>query len=156
MNAQLLIVLPFLSMPALQACRPAADPAAEAEKLLRTDREFAAFSVKNGAAEAFRKFLVKDALQLPAGKEPVFGRAKIYRDMAPGQDRYELDWNPRQAGVAASGELGWSWGTYSLRYTTAAGKPAEAHGKYVNIWKKQADGNWRVYLDTGNESPAPQ
>ena len=149
-------VLPITAATVLFACHSSVDVTAEREKLLQTDREFAAFSVKNGAAEAFNKYLTRDAMQLPAGKAPVRGRETIYRSMAPNQDKYELNWEPQRAEVARSGELGWSWGTYTVGYTDASGKPAKEHGKYVNIWKKQPDGSWRVYLDTGNQSPAPQ
>ncbi len=150
------LVFPVAAATVLSACQPSNDVTADRERLLQTDREFAAFSVKNGAAEAFKKYLTPDAMQLPAGKSPVYGRETIYRSMAPNQDKYALDWEPQRAEVARSGELGWSWGTYTVRYTDASGKPAEEHGKYVNIWKKQTDGSWRVYLDTGNQSPAPQ
>lgn len=31
-----------------------------------------------------------------------------------------------------------------------------SHGKYLNIWEKDADGNWKVAVDMGNSSPAPE
>jgi ketosteroid isomerase-like protein len=31
-----------------------------------------------------------------------------------------------------------------------------SYGKYVTIWKKQRSGAWRVALDIGNASPAPE
>jgi len=155
MKTRILVMLPILCVLALQACCPSVDTGAERDKLLQTDRDFAAFSLEKGAAEAFNRYLAEDALQLPAGKAPVSGRAAIYRNMAPNQDKYDLGWEPQQAEVARSGELGWSWGTYIVRYTNADGEPAEEHGKYVNVWKKQPDGRWRVILDTGNQSPSP-
>ncbi len=30
------------------------------------------------------------------------------------------------------------------------------YGKYVTIWKKQADGTWKFVVDVGNKSPAPE
>ena len=35
------------------------------------------------------------------------------------------------------------------------GKVVKHYGKYVTIWKKQADGSWKVAMDTGNSSPEP-
>ena len=68
----------FLSIFVFQlACSQLADTESEKEKLLQTDKEFAQFSVNNGAAEAFNEYLTEDALQLPAGKNPVQGLDKI-------------------------------------------------------------------------------
>ena len=39
---------------------------------------------------------------------------------------------------------------------TKDGKPVIEYGKYTSIWKKQADGSWKVVLDMGNASPAPK
>ena len=30
------------------------------------------------------------------------------------------------------------------------------HGKYVTIWKKQADGSWKFVVDIGNPSSPPE
>ena len=59
------------------ACSQFADTESEKEKLLQTDKEFAQFSVNQGAAEAFNQYLTDDALQLPAGKTPVKGLKNI-------------------------------------------------------------------------------
>jgi len=138
------------------ACQNMIDVKAEKEILLQTDRDFAAYSVENGAAEAFNKYLTEDAMQLPAGRNPIFGREIIYQGMAKNQAKYVLDWKPQQAEVARSGELGFSWGTYTFSYTSAEGDSVTEYGKYTNIWKKQEDGSWRVFLDTGNDSPKPE
>lgn len=151
-----LMVLLLFEFFLIDACQKAVDVKTEQEKLLQTDRNFAAYSIENGAAEAFNKFLTEDAMQLPAGRKPIFGRNTIYQGMAKNQDKYVLAWKPQQAEVARSGEIGYSWGTYTFSYTTADGDSLTEYGKYVNIWKKQEDGNWRVYLDTGNDSPKPE
>src|SRR6266550_3141383 len=42
--------------------------------------------------------------------------------------------------------------------TDDTGKPSVDRGKYVAVWKKQADGNWKVALDIWNTDlplPAP-
>ena len=138
------------------ACGQLPDTEAEKEKLLQTDIEFAQFSVNQGAAEAFNEYLTEDALQLPAGNNPVQGVNNIYNGMKDNQSNYTLDWSPRYAEVAKSGELGYTWGTYSLAYKDKNGEEQKSYGKYLNIWKKQANGNWRVAVDIGNDSPNPE
>jgi ketosteroid isomerase-like protein len=135
------------------ACSQLADTEAEKEKLLQTDIEFAQFSVNNGAAEAFNEYLTEDALQLPAGNNPVKGVDNIYN--RNNQGNYILDWSPQYAEVAKSGDMGYTWGTYSLAYNDENGEEQKSYGKYLNIWKKQTDGNWKVAVDIGNDSPDP-
>ena len=60
-----------------------------------------------------------------------------------------LTWAPDAAEVSASGDLGYTIGTYRR---TAGGKTGT--GSYVTIWKKSSDGAWRVAVDIGTP-PSP-
>lgn len=124
--------------------------------LLQTDREFSQKSVEAGAAEAFRIYLSEEALELPAGSNPVFGRSAIYEGMKPGQEQYVLAWEPQDGEAAKSSDLGYTWGKYTVTSKPETGEPVKSHGKYLNVWKKQADGSWKVLVDMGNKSPAPE
>jgi ketosteroid isomerase-like protein len=62
----------------------------------------------------------------------------------------EISWQPTRAEVARSGELGYTTGTYQMTFKDPAGKTISDKGKYVTVWKKQADGSWKVLLDTFN------
>jgi ketosteroid isomerase-like protein len=61
-----------------------------------------------------------------------------------------LTWEPAGGDVAASGDLGYTYGTFEFRSKDKDGKPVVDHGKYTSIWKKQKDGSWKVVLDMGN------
>jgi ketosteroid isomerase-like protein len=66
---------------------------------------------------------------------------------------YRLQCTSTAPQVAASGDLGYSRGTYRFRYT-ANGQPAEEAGKYVVVWKKW-NGAWKVAVDVWNtDAPA--
>ena len=132
--------------------RPVTRNSKEDDALLKTDIAFAKASVATSAAEAFAIYLADDAMQMPAGANPVVGKKAILAGMGSG---YVLSWEPKKAEVAKSGDLGWTWGTYELHTKDAEGKPIVRYGKYVNVWRKQKDGTWRVILDMGNASPAP-
>jgi ketosteroid isomerase-like protein len=54
------------------------------------------------------------------------------------------------ADVAASGDLGYTFGTYVFITKDKDGKPFREYGKYTSIWKMQKDGSWKVVLDMGN------
>lgn len=141
----------------LGACSgSAATQAAEAQRLLQTDRAFAAASLEQGTAAAFFANMTEDALQLPANAAPVQGRKRI-RDRLDSLGAQVLDWTPQQAEVSRALDLGWTWGEWRL-YRSAASKEVIARGKYLNVWRRGADGAWKLAVDIGNqaEDPAPQ
>ncbi len=129
------------------------DLTAEQKKLLDADFEFSRTSVKKGAAAAFYLYLTNNAMQLPEGSLPIYGKKAIYDTMLHGN--YTLFWTPVKAEVARSGELGWTWGKYIVTVRQADGSITTGYGKYLNIWRKQPDGKWTVIVDMGNESPSP-
>jgi ketosteroid isomerase-like protein len=139
----------------LCSCVSVTDTAEEKAKLLQTDREFAQKSIEAGAAEAFKMFLLENALQLPAGTNPRFGRENIYQTMKAAGEGYTLAWEPQNGEVAASGEFGYTWGNFTLSWEDSGGTKQAHYGKYLNVWKKQ-DGQWKVLVDMGNSSPAPE
>jgi ketosteroid isomerase-like protein len=63
---------------------------------------------------------------------------------------YKIVWRPNKVGVARSGELGYTSGTYKLRFKDASGKALADKGKYLMVWKKQANGAWKVLFDISN------
>ena len=50
--------------------------------------------------------------------------------------------------VAASGDLAFERGSFTNTITDAKGKTTTEMGKLVLVWKKQADGSWKVAADT--------
>src|SRR5437764_14153973 len=67
-----------------------------------------------------------------------------------------IRWKATKVEVAKSGDLAYVSGTYEETMTDATGKPVNDHGKYVEIFKKQADGTWKVIVDIWNSDlPAP-
>lgn len=125
----------------------------EKTKLLETDREFSETSVRLGAAEAFRRFLDEDAMQLPAGQKPIRGVENIYQAMNSSGNGYTLSWEPQEGNVAASGELGYTWSIYKIIGINPDDSRITRHGKYLNVWKKQLDESWKVLIDMGNPNP---
>ena len=88
-------------------------------------------------------------------QHPVVGREQIYQEMKVGQEDYELAWDPQRAEVAGSADMGWTWGKYVLSFNDEDGVEQKRYGKYLNIWTRQEDGQWKVAVDMGNSSPKP-
>lgn len=136
----------------LGACASGPDPAKEVEALLGTDAAFARYSREHGAADAFDRYLDDDAIQLPDEADVVHGRVAIVDGLRALDDGWMLDWTPVHAEVSGDGSLGWTWGRYELYRRTTP--DAKSTGKYLNVWRKGKDGQWRVAADIGNQTPA--
>jgi len=52
--------------------------------------------------------------------------------------------------VNGAGNIAFVHGKYSMVLTPAGGKPVSDKGKYVEVWKRLADGSWKVAIDTFN------
>ncbi len=85
----------------------------------------------------------------------VTGKAAIAKAIASDFALGDLAWHPNKAGVARSGELGYTSGTYEMRLKGAAGKTVLDKGKYLTVWKKEADGSWKVLFDMFNSDLPP-
>lgn len=124
-----------------------------ADQLLEADRAFAAKSLELGAPEAFFQFLDERGMQLSATGEPVVGRADIRERLKSGPPLI-LSWEPRYAEVFKPGDWGWTWGDWQAHEPGAGGRRL-AQGRYVNLWKKQSDGSWKVHMDMGSVAATP-
>lgn len=72
----------------------------------------------------------------------------------------QISWAPSKVEVAASGDLAYDQGTYTMSGPGPDGKPMSDKGKYLAVVKKQADGSWKVSEDVWNSdlpavAPAP-
>ena len=73
---------------------------------------------------------------------------------------FVITWQPTKVQVGKSGEMAWVSGSYELTTNDANGKPINDRGKYLEVWEKQTDGNWKCAADMWNSNlaasaPAP-
>jgi ketosteroid isomerase-like protein len=55
-----------------------------------------------------------------------------------------------------TGDLGYSQGAYTMTMTDPkTRKVLSEKGKYVTVYKKQADGGWKAVADIANEDAPP-
>ena len=138
---------------ALGACSRTPDPAAARASLRDAEIAFAAASRARGA-DAWAEVFADSGVQMNPGHNYV-GKEAVRALMAPNlaDTTRLLSWEPATVDVSASGDLGYTMGRWQLG-PRAGGAPLVT-GSYVTIWKKQADGSWKVVLDAGNADPAP-
>lgn len=137
---------------ALGACGAEPTPAPDPSVLMTADRAFAA-DVARGGSTAWASWFAPDGAMIQPGVGEISGRNAIEARMASlDSPAVSLRWEPRRADIAASGDLGWTTGSW----VSEAPGPIRSEGLYVSIWRKQADGSWKVVMDLGNPvEPAP-
>ena len=118
--------------------------------LRQVESEFVKAAADHGS-QGYLSYYADDAVEVPNGEAFLPGKAAIAKTMAflDSPDNH-LTWAPVGAGMAASGDLGYTYGTYEFSSKDKDGKPLVDKGKYATIWKKQKDGSWKVALDMGN------
>ena len=68
---------------------------------------------------------------------------------------FSIGWQTLRGEVARSGDVGYSEGTYEVQMNDPKGNPMADRGKYVVVWKKQADGSWKALADIFNSDLPP-
>jgi ketosteroid isomerase-like protein len=63
-----------------------------------------------------------------------------------------LSWQSSNVDVSKSGDLAYSMGIYQATSKDPHGNPVTDHGKFLEVWKKQTDGKWKVVADVYNSN----
>ena len=128
-----------------------APPVPDLEMVKATDIAFSGVSETEGVKEAFVRYAMESVVFLPSGGHPIAGREALAASFDDFPAGAKLTWVPAGGGIARANDLAYTWGHFTN--TFAEGEPH--YGKYLTIWRRQADGSWRVEADTGNASPLP-
>jgi ketosteroid isomerase-like protein len=123
--------------------RAKTDPAAAGVELMQTERDFSQMSESRGVARAFESYGSEAGRLHRNGVMPVEGAAAVRAYLSRKVSKYT--WQPTHAGVAASDDLGYSYGSYELTWAPGAG--ATERGYYARVWKRDAKGRWKVVAD---------
>ncbi len=134
---------------------PAVQPKVSAGQLVLIELESKfAQSVAEGGGRAFATWFAEDAVTLSNGKPAVRGRGAIAQSANWTPTEYALTWTPQGVEMGAANDMGFTWGHYEAKSMGRDGKPVVLKGRYITIWKKQADGAWKVAMDASAEEPA--
>lgn len=133
----------------LFAARPAAAQTAT-DEVLNAEKSFAARSVSHGAKAAFLSFLDSTGVVFENGKILNGRETWSQKDSIRGV----LNWRPVYGFAAASGDLGFTTGPWTVQPKTTA-DPVTAQGQYTTVWKKNGAGEWRFVVDMGIDRTPP-
>lgn len=129
----LLVAGPALAQPA--------DPA----PVVAAERAFAADAPGLGLTASFNKWSVPDAVMI-AGGDVQTVRDAFPPDIPRPADEILLEWWPNFAGIARSGDMGFTTGGVAVN--------GRRTGHYFTVWMRQPDGSWRWVYDGGSGASA--
>lgn len=112
-------------------------------------------SMNGGDASAVAAMYATDARLMPPNMDTISGRDGIE---AFCKEFISLDAKLSFSllTVHDGGDLCAAVGTYEMQVTPPGAEPQQDRGKYIEIWSRQPDGQWRIVDDIFNSSlPAP-
>lgn len=118
-------------------------------EILETELSFAKMLKKEGVAKAFLFFAAEDAV-LMRNDSLIIGKTaikKMYTLNLSLSDDVSLTWKADFVDVAASGELGYTYGKYVYTVTDSLGNTNTAEGIFHTVWKRQKEGIWKFVWD---------
>jgi ketosteroid isomerase-like protein len=147
-------MLVFVATVAAASCAQTINVEQEKAALMTLDTEWS----KTGKdIEKWVSYFAPDATFAMAAMPAMRGEKAIRQGVGPLMKApgFNVAWRPTRAEVAASGDLGYTAGTFELTVNNAAGLPSTEKGNYLTTWKK-INGAWKAIEDAGGpEAPSP-
>lgn len=129
----------------------AVDTDAIAKTLTQLDDEWSMVAGTKDA-EAVAAFYSDDAIAYPPNEPAAVGKAAAQKVWAAyfADSTFTISWKTDHAGASASGDLGFTSGTYEDSFQGPLGNRVTEKGKYLCVWAKQKDGTWKAVHDMWN------
>jgi ketosteroid isomerase-like protein len=145
----MMIALPLIVLTLPGVARQAElQPPALAE-MVKTERAFATLGEERGFRESFMTYFAEEGIAF--GPHPYRAKETLSRQPAPAKaPPIGFKWAPAFGDIAQAGDLGWDTGPVVF---DTADPNKKRHGMFFSVWKKQSNGEWRVVLDMGSDTP---
>ena len=133
----------------ITSCSQNVDIKSEQQALLDADKAWADAAASGDVAK-IKAFWTEDAINYFPGQKPAFGKKEILEIVKRNRSipGFSLNWEPLEAVVSNSGDLGYTHGSYKISFNDPEGNTLEKSGNYVCIWKKQEDGSWKCVMES--------
>lgn len=106
---------------------------------------------ERGDVETLVRSYTSDGVIFPDRSEALSGDAlRRYWTLPPGRRVLLHRMTPTE--IVIQGDLAYDYGVYEYRGEND-GQGYQGRGKYVVVWRRDADGNWRMKLDIWNRLP---
>jgi ketosteroid isomerase-like protein len=133
------------------------DSAAEADKLLKRDAEWAEAATAGTDIDRIVSYWADDAVVIPQGQPIAEGkeaiRAFVTGSLAiPG---FRIHWTSDKVTFSPDGQLAYMRSTSEMTVPGPTGAPVTMPGRAITVWRRDADRQWRCVVDIWNDPPAP-
>lgn len=124
-----------------------------AMRIRQADSLFSDLADRMGTANAFGDYVAPYGLVF-GSPTLVVGPTAVRAYFAARSAGTSLAWRPMYASAASSLDLGFTVGEYIATGRGATGAAVQRFGKYLTIWQRQPNGDWKFVVDGGNPTPA--
>ena len=118
-------------------------------EIYETELNFSNMAAEEGITAAFLAYAADDAV-LMRNNEIIDGKSAIKAHMLR-QDSagviLSLSWEPEFVDVSKSGDLGYTYGPFTLEYRDPSDSIRQATGVFHTVWKRQPDNSWKYVWD---------
>lgn len=154
------LILVALGAVALSACAAETEPgftdADRAEIAAVTEQAIEIANTSQDWTRYTEVYYAPDAIVMPPNEEVIRGREAMAEWLAtfPPMSTFEAT----QVQVDGAGDIAYVYGTYFMAIAMTEGEePVPDEGKYLEIWRRQADGGWKIIMDIFNsDMPLPE
>ncbi|MCH4552923.1 YybH family protein [Aestuariibaculum lutulentum] len=115
------------------------------QEVLETEHRFSEMAQSEGMNKAFLYFASDDAILL-RNEKLIKGKSAIAEYMVDSNSK-GLKWSPDFVDVASSGDLAYTYGTYSYTHQDTTGKDIITKGIFHTVWRRQSNGSWKFVWD---------
>jgi len=146
-----LMVAAAIILVSLLSLRAASEGGGAIERALR-DLD-AQWSAAAGAKDLDKtvSYYSKDAIVMPPNKPKAASAEAIRASWKEDLDSMVSgSWEATHIEVSKSGDMAYVAGTYQWVAKGPDGREIKDHGKYLEVWEKQADGTWKCGADCWN------
>jgi len=138
------------------ACaRPSFDVAAERQKLLRRDAEWADLAATGKDVEKIVSYWSDDAQLIEPGQPVYEGKAAIraYVTASLQIPGFKIHWVSQNPVFSPDGNMAYMPGVDEMTVPGPNGALITVHTRGISIWRRDPDGEWRCVADIANEPP---
>ena len=144
---KLIMFFPLVLATSVMAQEP--DSSSAIFKMRETEQNFAKASIMIGRNAAFVENFEDESVLFTDKWITTGKKYSKERKASP----VVLKWEPEFMDIADSRDFGFSTGPWEAQ-EYRPGTPPLSTGYFLTVWKKQANGIWKVILDGGGETPA--
>ena len=109
--------------------------------------------LNNGDIDAYVNIIVKDAVWIPPGQQPIIGREAFRQWLAPFFSKFSYDFSISEPQFIVSG----NWAFERAKFTSkmipnSGGEPMTHSGTFTVFWHRNREKNWCIerYIDDTN------